>query len=69
MTKFVTIMSETGEETEVRKMTPDALKLCLEDLRRQYGEIQARFIECLNRQISLATIIAAIEYEQERRQN
>lgn len=65
--RFITVKSENGEESEVRNMDASALRLAREDLKAQYELAQEDFVKALNQQLTLATLISAIEYEEERR--
>lgn len=65
--KFVTQNTQTGEDLAVMVMTNPELETARLELKRQYTTAQEDFVEAMNRQLTLARFIAAIEFEQERR--
>lgn len=65
--RFLTTDLETGKESPVRLMTLPQLGKCHAELKRQYEQSQAEFVSAMNRQLTLRSYLAAIEFEQERR--
>ena len=64
---FNTTNSFTGKEVPIRKLNSDELIKIHNELKGQFDEVQAELLDYLNRQLTLARYLAAIEFEQERR--
>jgi hypothetical protein len=65
--RFLTTNLETGQDMAIRLMDARGLAKCHAELKRQYEACQVEFVEAMNRQLTLRSYIAAIEFEQERR--
>ena len=66
---FMTTHTADGAQIPIRKLTAEQLDTLLKELREQFDNAQAEFIDLLNRQFTLSRFTAAIEFEQERRKS